>query len=70
MIKRPSVMYPNYTQKYYDNVGISNTNLRLPTGRGVGESPHAPGVAVLVADLLLHLGVGERLQVRGPLLGL
>ena len=31
-----------------------------------GNSAHAPRVAVLVADFLLHLGIGEGLEEGGP----
>ena len=34
-----------------------------------GEPPHPPGVPVLVPDLLLHLGVGQRLQEGRPRVG-
>ena len=35
--------------------------------RRVGrQSAHAPRVAVLVADFLLHLGIGEGLEEGGP----
>ena len=33
------------------------------------EPPHPPGVPVLVADLLLHLRVGERLEEGRPRVG-
>ena len=33
------------------------------------EPPHPPGVPVLVPDLLLHLGVGQRLQEGRPRVG-
>ena len=33
------------------------------------EPPHPPGVPVLVADLLLHLCVGERLEEGRPRVG-
>ena len=37
---------------------------------GVGrQPPHPPGVPVLVADLLLHLRVGERLEEGRPRVG-
>ena len=34
------------------------------------EPPHPPGVPVLVADLLLHLGVRQSLQERRPRVGI
>ena len=39
---------------------------RLPPGGRGCETSHASGVPVLVSDLLLHLGVGQGFQERGP----
>ena len=38
----------------------------LVNGRGCGKPAHTSRVSVLVAHLLLHLLVGQRLQERAP----
>nr|CAD7264280.1 unnamed protein product [Timema shepardi] len=45
-------------------------NTNSPARRGVSQTPHPPGVSVLISDLLFHLGISQCLEERGPLVGL